>query len=195
MSELEGAGAVPVVEHPLHRIGLLARDAPTASPAASCAERAAAVDQERPVGVLDEGIDVFHQTIEIDDSNPATYILLARAYLDKGDTIGAEAAAGLAVETALKRGGKPLAPDVRADMERALGADLSGVRIHTDGAAAQAAESVAAHAFAVEQHILGLQVAINNVSIVESANSNDHFGSIEARSILGKSLLLAQIGE
>ena len=66
----------------------------------------------------------------------------------------AEQASSIAVDTALKRGGKPLAPDVRADMERALGADLSGVRIHTDGAAAHAAESVSAHAFAVEQHVV-----------------------------------------
>ena len=64
-----------------------------------------------------------------------------------------------------------------------------------DALLGQAEVSDADVAFAVEQHILGLQVAINNVSIVESANSNDHFGSIEARSILGKSLLLAQIGE
>lgn len=49
--------------------------------------------------------------------------------------------------------------------------------------------------FAVEQHVLGLEVAINNVPIMESADGDYHFGCVVARSILGKSLFLAQIGE
>lgn len=46
-------------------------------------------------------------------------------------------------------GGAPLAGDVRARMEPQLGADLSGVKVHTDGAAAQAAEGFGARAFTI----------------------------------------------
>jgi Domain of unknown function (DUF4157)/Novel toxin 15 len=46
-------------------------------------------------------------------------------------------------------GGAPLAGDVRGRMEPQLGADLSGVKVHTDGAAAQAADGFGARAFTV----------------------------------------------
>jgi hypothetical protein len=58
------------------------------------------------------------------------------------------------LNTALKRGGRPLPADVRARMESAFGgADFSGVRIHTDGAAVAASSGIRAHAFAVGEHI------------------------------------------
>jgi hypothetical protein len=58
------------------------------------------------------------------------------------------------LNTALKRGGRPLPADVRARMESAFGgADFSGVRIHTDGAAVAASTGIRAHAFAVGEHI------------------------------------------
>ncbi len=44
-------------------------------------------------------------------------------------------------------GGSPLGDDVRADMEGALGADLGGVRVHTDSAADELGEAVSATAF------------------------------------------------
>lgn len=45
--------------------------------------------------------------------------------------------------------GAPLGGGVQARMEKTLGADLSGVRVHTGGESAQAAESLGARAFTV----------------------------------------------
>lgn len=50
-------------------------------------------------------------------------------------------------------GGAPLAGEVRQRMEGQLGADLSGVRVHTGGDSAKAAEGMAARAFTVGQDV------------------------------------------
>jgi hypothetical protein len=58
------------------------------------------------------------------------------------------------VTQAIQGGGGERLPDVnRAHMESALGADLSGVRIHRDPDAAHAANDISAHAFTVGQEI------------------------------------------
>jgi hypothetical protein len=49
--------------------------------------------------------------------------------------------------SAERGGGAPLEDGVRADMEAHLGADLSGVRVHTDGRADELSRSVQAEAF------------------------------------------------
>ena len=54
----------------------------------------------------------------------------------------------------LDRSGRPLEPAVREDMEKAFGADFSGVRIHDDPLAAQLAQSVAARAYTVGENIV-----------------------------------------
>lgn len=54
---------------------------------------------------------------------------------------------------AMQSGGQPLPPPVRADMEGRFGMDLSSVRIHTDGRAADLSEALHAHAFTVGEHI------------------------------------------
>lgn len=51
------------------------------------------------------------------------------------------------------RFGRPLPEPVRTDMEARFGSDFSTVRIHTDGAAAEAAQSLHAHAFAFGEHV------------------------------------------
>jgi Domain of unknown function (DUF4157) len=51
-------------------------------------------------------------------------------------------------------GGQPLDSSVRAGMEYALGTDLSGVRVHTDGAAAASAQAVQAHAYTVGDEVV-----------------------------------------
>jgi hypothetical protein len=51
-------------------------------------------------------------------------------------------------------GGQPLDAAVRAGMERALGADLSEVRVHADGAAAISAQAVQAHAYTVGNDVV-----------------------------------------
>ncbi|MFD0202936.1 MULTISPECIES: eCIS core domain-containing protein [Saccharothrix] len=59
-----------------------------------------------------------------------------------------------AVHEVLRTPGKPLDAPVREDMESRMGADFSDVRVHTDGAAAQAAESVRAEAFTTGSHLV-----------------------------------------
>ena len=63
-------------------------------------------------GDLDEGIEVFLETIEMDDRNPATFVMLSRAYRKRGDL-------GKAIE-ALERAAA-LAPD-RTDITDELNA-------------------------------------------------------------------------
>jgi hypothetical protein len=58
------------------------------------------------------------------------------------------------VESVLRSAGSPLPHDVRSTMQSRLGHDFSGVRVHADGQAAEAAERVSARAFAVGPHIV-----------------------------------------
>ncbi|GAA3464252.1 hypothetical protein GCM10018963_62650 [Saccharothrix longispora] len=59
-----------------------------------------------------------------------------------------------AVHEVLRTPGSPLDAPVREDMERRMGADFSDVRVHTDGAASQAAASVRAEAFTTGSHVV-----------------------------------------
>jgi len=60
-------------------------------------------------------------------------------------------AAGRAIQ---ERGsGEPLSPGTRSTLEAGLGTDLSGVRVHRDGRARQAAEDMGARAFTHKNHI------------------------------------------
>jgi hypothetical protein len=49
--------------------------------------------------------------------------------------------------------GAPLAPAARERMEQALGADLSGVRVHTDEAAREGARAIGAEAYTAGDHV------------------------------------------
>jgi hypothetical protein len=51
-------------------------------------------------------------------------------------------------------GGRPLEPEVRADMESRLGHDFGDVRVHDDGAAHASAKSVNAHAYTVGSNVV-----------------------------------------
>lgn len=60
-------------------------------------------------------------------------------------------AAGRAIQ---ERGaGEPLSPGTRSTLEAGLGTDLSGVRVHRDGRARQAAKDMGARAFTHKNHI------------------------------------------
>lgn len=75
--------------------------------------------------------------------------------LQKKDN-GAESTPGSAFTAELHAGmagGIPLPEPVRSPMESAMGADLSGVRIHTGSAAARLSESIHAQAFTYRNHI------------------------------------------
>ncbi|MBW3662391.1 MAG: DUF4157 domain-containing protein [Actinobacteria bacterium] len=60
---------------------------------------------------------------------------------------GAGAGAASVKDIVGKGGGSPLPEDVRGEMESGLGADLSGVRVHTDSKADESAKAVNAHAY------------------------------------------------
>ncbi len=66
------------------------------------------------------------------------------------------AGAGCAVvlDVAGRGGGRPLDPDVRADMEARFGADFSDVRIHSDAQAGRSAAAVAAEAYTASNDIV-----------------------------------------
>jgi hypothetical protein len=53
-----------------------------------------------------------------------------------------------------KGGGQPLDTGTRSFMEERIGADFSGVRVHTDGKAAESAKAVQAHAYTVGNDVV-----------------------------------------
>lgn len=69
------------------------------------------------------------------------------------DGNGVAAAADAAVDRAAGSSGSPLPGDLRERFESSLGADLSGVRIHTGSESATAASAVGAKAYTVGQDI------------------------------------------
>ena len=71
--------------------------------------------------------------------------------------LGGEGAAGApfqVLDVVGRGGGQPLEAPVRGSMERAFGADLSDVRVHTDGVAAASAQAVQAHAYTVGNDVV-----------------------------------------
>jgi hypothetical protein len=58
------------------------------------------------------------------------------------------------VRRGVSGGGSPLDTTTRVQMEQALGTDLSSVRVHTDGAAADSAKSLGAHAYTVGDDVV-----------------------------------------
>jgi hypothetical protein len=58
------------------------------------------------------------------------------------------------VHDVISSGGRPLEPDVRADMETRLGHDFSDVRVHDDSTAAASAKAVNAHAYTVGSNVV-----------------------------------------
>ncbi|MCB0896794.1 MAG: DUF4157 domain-containing protein [Nocardioidaceae bacterium] len=58
------------------------------------------------------------------------------------------------VHDVISSGGRPLEPDVRADMEGRLGHDFGDVRVHDDGAADRSAQAVNAHAYTVGSNVV-----------------------------------------
>jgi Domain of unknown function (DUF4157) len=60
----------------------------------------------------------------------------------------------MAAEGALDGGGQPIAPPMRAELERSFGHDFSHVRIHVEGPAAEGAAALRAQAFTVGSHVV-----------------------------------------
>ncbi|MBE9070077.1 DUF4157 domain-containing protein [Leptolyngbya cf. ectocarpi LEGE 11479] len=60
-----------------------------------------------------------------------------------------------------RTGGSPLAPNVQSQMESAMGADFSGVKVHTDSQAAHLSQSIQAKAFTTGQDVFFKQGEYN----------------------------------
>jgi hypothetical protein len=58
------------------------------------------------------------------------------------------------VHEVVSSGGRPLEPEVRADMEGRLGHDFGDVRVHDDAAAHSSAQAVNAHAYTVGSNVV-----------------------------------------
>ena len=69
------------------------------------------------------------------------------------DSNGVAAGADIAVDRAGASAGQALPNDIRGRFENSLGADLSGVRVHTGSESAEAATAVGAKAYTVGQDI------------------------------------------
>ena len=83
----------------------------------------------------------------------------SRTLLGLQRAAGNAAVAGLLEERSpvhevVSSSGRPLEPEVRADMESRLGADFSDVRVHDDSAAAASASAVNAHAYTVGTNVV-----------------------------------------
>ena len=80
-----------------------------------------------------------------------------RVHLQKQNQPSAKASAELApraLQQPLRSPGQPLDSSVRANMEARFGHDFGRVRVHTDGEAAERADSVHARAYTLGQDIV-----------------------------------------
>lgn len=166
------------MERKLASVERVARSRPTPAPARGLQGHAALVASaqasfgNRAVGAVlrGEGRDgpeaVLHAAlafaaagIQVGDdvgaatSNAAMAEMVRRPPVSRAARPGAPSLATNAVDHAACTSGSPLPDGVRADMEARFGASFADVRVHTDGAAARAADAVSAHAYTVGSHI------------------------------------------
>ncbi|MEU8972083.1 DUF4157 domain-containing protein [Streptomyces monashensis] len=104
-------------------------------------------DTPRPQSLRPDAVIALQQLI----GNAAVGEALTRARAEHTDAAERQTAS---VHDVLRSPGRPLGDAVRADMESALGADFSDVRVHTDRAAHESATSVAAQAYTSGSHIV-----------------------------------------
>ena len=129
------------------RTASLARKAPKASPAEKPPESQTG---SVTVGQAAPALDPFAMmTGAMPGASPALAATIQRAKDGDGATIDDVATA--AVEN--KRSGQPVDPAVRSQVEPHLGADLDGVRVHTDRDAAAASSAIGARAFAYQSDV------------------------------------------
>jgi len=109
--------------------------------------------QQGPEAVAAESIQLGIAGVDAQDQMPGTgsmSVLRAQLHADlRTNATPLTPGPDAELERTVRRPGRPLPPAVRARMEAAFGHDFSHVRIHTDAAAARAADSVHARAFAV----------------------------------------------
>jgi hypothetical protein len=101
-----------------------------------------------------ERLNSAQRTIKQRQSEKAVKLTVQRSASDNG--VAAHPAMVAGIEAARGRG-HPLSPDVRVPMEQTIGADFSGVRVHTDSEANELNQSLQSHAFATGQDIFFLE--------------------------------------
>jgi len=90
------------------------------------------------------------QTQEQEEENIQTKSLVQQKSAGKGKDANAELESSIGKA---RGGGQPMADDVRQPMEEAIGADFSGVRIHTDSRSDNLNQSIQAKAFTTGQDV------------------------------------------
>jgi len=141
-------GARPAA-HALARLPILARlevsspDDPLEQEADAVADRIVA-EAEGPVPV-ESIVPVEGEVTEEEEEEEAEKTVLRDCGCGAtcGDCVDEK------ISPVLRSPGEPLADDVRARMEPRFGRDFSAVRIHRDGAAAESAHAIGAHAYTV----------------------------------------------
>lgn len=129
------------------RTASLARKAHPASPATALPESHA---EPVTVGPAAAAMDPFGMmTGAVPGASGALAETIQRAH--NGDGASIDDVATAAVEH--KRGGQPVDPAVRSQVEPHLGADLGGVRVHPGGDAAAASSAIGARAFAYQSDV------------------------------------------
>ncbi|MEU1375062.1 DUF4157 domain-containing protein [Streptomyces triculaminicus] len=93
------------------------------------------------------------------EKQPAARAVPVSPPLSPGDLLARQRTAGNAavarhVQQALASRGRPLADPLRSEMEARLGADLSGVRLHTDATARRSAAELDARAYTSGDHVV-----------------------------------------
>lgn len=121
-------------------------------------EAVARVSSPRHADIPVDYIDPFALHLYCDESAAAPQQVgpVMRAATSTGgarDDNGVAAGADVAVARAGTSSGTPLPAELRGRFESSLGADLSGVRVHTGSASAEASAAVGARAYTVGQDI------------------------------------------
>jgi hypothetical protein len=120
--------------------------APVLPPA--IAQRIGAADELQPKPLVGSITPLVHRAATLEEEEVQAKALVQRA--DGGFEAGAEFEAGL---EAARGGGQPLPSATRAFMEQRIGADFSGVNVHTDGQADRLNQSIQAKAFTTGQDV------------------------------------------
>ena len=92
-----------------------------------------------------------HRDDERKDEDDKKKVVQKRAVAAGPSTVPAGIATG--INQAMTSGGTPLPTSVRATFEHRFGHDLAGVRVHTDGLAAEATTALGAKAFTIGEHV------------------------------------------
>jgi hypothetical protein len=121
-------------------------DDPLEQEADAVADRVMRMAAPAPVGTAAPTIQRKCAACEEDDQQKIQTKRTTSASVPAFDTGGAAQAAS--------RGGNPLSPGVRSYFEPRFGHDFSRVRVHTDGAAASAADGIRAQAYTLGRDIV-----------------------------------------